>query len=98
VGRKGVSGKKRGRTLLWGVELGEDTSLGRPKRADEAGGVDHSLNRGKARSTMFHKPEDDDAFEQFSPRDGSGMPAGCWLSRSCPTTGILCCSPRKMEA
>ncbi|MGA1753838.1 MAG: transposase [Pontimonas sp.] len=27
--------------------------------------MDHSLNRGKARSTMFHKPEDDDAFEQI---------------------------------
>ena len=38
--------------------------MGRSKRADEAGGMDHSLNRGKARSTMFHKPEDYDAFEQ----------------------------------
>jgi hypothetical protein len=58
-GRKGV------RTLFWGVELREDAELGRPKRADEAGGMDHSWNRGHARSTMFHKPEDDDAFEQI---------------------------------
>ena len=57
--RKGV------RTLFWGVELGEDAELGRPKRADEAGGLGHSLNRGKARSTLFHKPEDYDAFEQI---------------------------------
>jgi hypothetical protein len=27
--------------------------------------MDHSWNRGQARSTMFHKPEDDDAFEQI---------------------------------
>ena len=57
--RKGV------RTLFWGVELGEGAELGRPKRADEASGMDHPLNRGSARSTLFHKPEDDDAFEQI---------------------------------
>jgi putative transposase len=27
--------------------------------------MDHSLNRGKDRSTLFHKPENDDAFEQI---------------------------------
>jgi hypothetical protein len=27
--------------------------------------MDHSLNRGKARSTRFHKPVDDDAVEQI---------------------------------
>jgi hypothetical protein len=59
AGRKGV------RTLFWGFELGEDAEMGRPKRADEAGGMDHSLNRHNAWSTMFHKPEDDDAFEQI---------------------------------
>ena len=57
--RKGV------RTLFWGVELGEDAEQGRPKRADEAGGMDHSLNRGHAWSTLFHKPEDDDALERI---------------------------------
>jgi hypothetical protein len=55
--RKGV------RTLFWGVELGEDTETGRPKRADEAGGIYHALNRGNARSTIFHKPEDYEALE-----------------------------------
>ena len=39
--------------------------MGRPKRADEAGGICHSLNRGNARSTIFHKPEDYAAFEQI---------------------------------
>jgi hypothetical protein len=68
--RKGV------RTVFWGVGLGEDAELGRPKRADEAAGMDHSLNRGKARSTMFHKPEDDDAFEWhfgLQPTEDRGM-------------------------
>ena len=27
--------------------------------------MDHSLNRGKARATRFHKLEDDDAVEQI---------------------------------
>ena len=49
--RKGV------RTLFWGVELGEDAGTGRPKRADEAGGIYHALNRGNARATIFHEPE-----------------------------------------
>ena len=47
--RQIIGGRKGVRTLFWGVELGEDAELGRPKRTDEAGGMDHSLNRGKAR-------------------------------------------------
>jgi len=39
--------------------------MGRPKRADEAGGIYHALNRGNARSTIFHKSEDYEAFEQI---------------------------------
>lgn len=39
--------------------------MGRPKRADEAGGIYHALNRGNARATVFHKPEDYDAFERI---------------------------------
>jgi hypothetical protein len=30
----------------------------RPKRADEANGVYHALNRGNARAEVFRKPED----------------------------------------
>ena len=37
--------------------------MGRPKRADEAGGIYHMLNRANARATIFHKPEDYQAFE-----------------------------------
>ncbi|WP_413431137.1 transposase [Crateriforma spongiae] len=37
----------------------------RPKLADEAGRLYHALNRGDARSTLFHKPDDDDAFERI---------------------------------
>ncbi|MFT5525247.1 MAG: putative transposase [Pirellulaceae bacterium] len=37
----------------------------RPKRADEVGAIYHALNRGNARSTIFHKPEDYDAFERI---------------------------------
>lgn len=39
--------------------------MGRPKRADEANGIYHALNRGNARATIFHKPEDFDAFERI---------------------------------
>jgi putative transposase len=39
--------------------------MGRPRRADTAGGIYHALNRGNARATIFHKPEDYDAFEQI---------------------------------
>ena len=34
----------------------------RPNRADEAGSICHALNRGNARQTIFHKPEDYEAF------------------------------------
>jgi putative transposase len=34
----------------------------RQKRADEAGSIYHALNRGNARQTIFHKPEDYEAF------------------------------------
>ena len=39
--------------------------MGRPNCADEAGGIYHALNRDNARSTIFHKPEDYEAFEQI---------------------------------
>lgn len=34
----------------------------RQKRIDEAGTIYHALNRGNARQTIFHKPEDYEAF------------------------------------
>ena len=37
----------------------------RPPRADEAGGLYHALNRGNLRATIFHKPDDYDAFERI---------------------------------
>jgi len=39
--------------------------MGRPRRADEAGGIYHALNRGNARATVFDKPEDYEAFERI---------------------------------
>lgn len=39
--------------------------MGRPKRADEAGGIYHALNRGNARGAIFDKPDDFDAFERI---------------------------------
>ena len=39
--------------------------MARTKRADEAGGIYHALNRGNARATIFRKPEDFDAFERI---------------------------------
>ena len=38
--------------------------MGRPKRADEAGGIYHMLNRANGRATIFHKPDDYQAFER----------------------------------
>ncbi len=37
----------------------------RPKRADEAGGIYHALNRGNAREKIFRKPADYEAFERI---------------------------------
>ena len=37
----------------------------RPKRADEADGIYHALNRGNARADVFRKPEDYEAFERI---------------------------------
>ncbi len=37
----------------------------RPKRADKAGAIYHALNRGNARSTIFHKDGDYEAFERI---------------------------------
>ena len=39
--------------------------MGRPKRADERGGIYHALNRGNSRRELFRKPEDFDAFERI---------------------------------
>ena len=39
--------------------------MGRPQRADEAGGIYHALNRGNARANVFDKPEDYEAFERI---------------------------------
>ena len=36
----------------------------RPRRADDAGGLYHALNRGNLRATIFHK-EDFAAFERI---------------------------------
>ena len=37
----------------------------RPPRADEAGGLYHALNRGNARTTIFRKDTDYEAFERI---------------------------------
>ncbi|MCS7467067.1 transposase [Stieleria sp. ICT_E10.1] len=39
--------------------------MGRPKRADEAGGVYHMLNRANRRDEIFHKEADYVAFEEI---------------------------------
>ena len=70
--RKGV------RTLFWGVELGEDTGTGTPRRADEAGGIYHALNRVNARSTIFHEPEDCRYVERNALRAGLVRRAEDW--------------------
>jgi putative transposase len=37
----------------------------RPRRADEAGGFDHALNRGHCRSQIFWRDDDDSALERI---------------------------------
>ena len=39
--------------------------MGRPPRADEAGGIYHTLNRGNARHDIFFKEADFEAFERL---------------------------------
>ena len=39
--------------------------MGRPKRSDEAGVIYHMLTRANRRATIFHKGEDDEAFERI---------------------------------
>jgi putative transposase len=39
--------------------------MGRPKRADEAGGIYHMLNRANLRDQIFHKLHDYEAFEKL---------------------------------
>jgi putative transposase len=39
--------------------------MARHRRADEAGGIYHALNRGNARARIFHKAEDYEAFERI---------------------------------
>jgi len=40
----------------------EVTFMPRSKRADEAGAIYHTMNRGNLRADLFHKPADYDAF------------------------------------
>jgi hypothetical protein len=49
--------KNGGRTLCSRINRGSAVAMGRPTRADEAGGIDHALNRGPARTTLFHHPQ-----------------------------------------
>ena len=39
--------------------------LPRPRRADEANGIYHALNRGNVRNAIFQKDADFDAFERI---------------------------------
>jgi hypothetical protein len=62
--------KSAGLKTVSGLFYGELSSDKIPKwedlkRADEAGGIYHALRRGNTRSTIFHKPEDYEALEQF---------------------------------
>jgi len=43
----------------------EVMTMGRPKRADVAGHCYHMLNRANLRDTIFHKPEDYNAFQKI---------------------------------
>ena len=67
----------------------------RPKRGDEANGIYHALNRGNARSAIFKKDADYNAFErilaeglerylrekQRCPRRNKGVRSHCFEKR-----------------
>ena len=48
----------------------------RPKRADEAGGIYHALNRGNARREIFRKEDDYVAFERILAEGLERYPCG----------------------
>jgi hypothetical protein len=45
--------------------------MGRPPRADEAGGIYHALNRGNARHDIFFKTL---TLNDWSPKDSKNSP------------------------
>ena len=63
--RKGVKTEKGSGLFLSGLRHAILCSMPRLRRADEADGIYHALNRGNARAEIFRKPEDYDAFERI---------------------------------
>ena len=77
---KGSTGKGV-RTHCLDCAIDYATWMARPRRADEASGLYHALNRGNARSALFHKDADYEAFERKgivcgAPLCYSRMPVG----------------------
>ena len=74
----------------------------RTKRADEAGGLYHALNRGNARVGIFHKDRDYEAFERILAEGLQRYEVALFAYQLLPnhwhpTTGILSCAPNRMR-
>ncbi len=65
----------------------ETSPMGRPKRADEAGGIYHMLNRANRRETIFQKDVDYEAFENVRLEAFESI-CDFTVTVSCPITGI----------
>ncbi len=62
--------------------------MGRPKRADEAGGIYHMLNRANRPETIFHKDDDYEAFENLLLEALALVDLQLYIIASCPITGF----------
>jgi len=69
--------------------------MARRPRADEAGGLYHTLNRGNARSAVFHKDEDYDAFERIMAEGLERYEIELFCHQLMPNHWHLVLSPRK---
>ncbi len=69
----------------------------RPKRADEAGGIYHALNRGNVRADIFHKNEDFDAFERIIAEALEKYPASLFAYQLMPNHWHMVLQPNEDE-
>ena len=94
----GVFFRGRGGGRMWIIPkwpcLERRAAVPRPNRADEAGSIYQCANRGNARQTIFHKPEDYDGVSCGCwARDLNATRSSCLRLRSCPTIGTSSCDP-----
>jgi putative transposase len=70
----------------------------RALRADEAGAIYHALNRGNQCQTIFHKPEDYEAFERVLSEGLERYPVDLYAYQWMPNHWHMVLSPRENGA